>query len=1084
MGNRLRHLLVVGLIASVHPAAEAGKWGFADKPGGGKHDPVIKVFGSIAPNTGALMSMTEKQANDLYTFNSGSGFFDVLTPPPVIPPNGSGANQFIILKFPMKISGKRVQKSLFKNDGLLSGQSFLTSNLQITDETGTHVPGIATIKGRNAQKVKVSNDPNFPFWATGNGKNRLLDKKSFTYIADDGDQDIATTAAFGDSGIQEVRIRLRAIGGVTVNGFWVLKIGDGAGMPADGGGTLLMNPTTATLPVTPPKMSNNGDPIVEAFSKYIVEYTEPIIPESAGFNATMVRDFNATNPVIPLLYNGNTAMVPNPENLQVPYYPNFATTASPNNGASSPFVVPFDARPINPNNFSQMVMDPLIDLPNKIDLTLTGIAFSNNNNFTSLPGNPGIQTAATTFWNARFDDTSAAASSTFRIRGGRAFTNLPVSPQALYYAPLSGTGMGVVNLDGNGFETNDPSTSRLLLLTNSTQVLTCPFGSYLFGCNKNTYGDVTGVNPIGLGGNPAALGGPTPIPGVNEGSTGSTAGGGNPNAIFPQGFETVARNSEGEARILSSPALGSVGDIQIGDYLDKLFFDTLNPNASVALHTSFALGGGVYQGNNISDPPVPNPPPNRLAVGLTPVDMVFNQQRLKQPPFVIENDEVFTFNPLVLCGPGSPCYPAARILLLPNPINPLAGDVFPTFAQNGPAYQSFTPPTFYAARQQIGNYMYVTDRDNGVVQCLNSNNFSVLAQIETPDPEGLGLAPDLKTLYVSNLGDDSVSLIGTDPYSPFFHKEISRVRVGSSPRDVAVQPEGEDVFVCNYGGNSVSIIDPTSQTVRRTLTAGLSRPWEIVLSPRHFFTGWLSANYQGYILNQGTGDIVIYESGPSGVTGVGADEVRWSARLDPGLAEMRHVTWDPATYPGAASFLPGGIFATHRDVDTGLAMVSRVVWTAQQPAVGAFPPVPLPWTVLNAPASVDRIFEIVGSYGGPLVQLSQQLNFGGQDQVPYDAAMIDFQAGAFFANVTPFVRTNLGGLASTPALGNGAGFENSKNPLRFTTAVVPAFSPDRLYVSFPGDNRIEVLDPNVAGLKIGTITGVPVPGRLATYFDQ
>ena len=123
------------------------------------------------------------------------------------------------------------------------------------------------------------------------------------------------------------------------------------------------------------------------------------------------------------------------------------------------------------------------------------------------------------------------------------------------------------------------------------------------------------------------------------------------------------------------------------------------------------------------------------------------------------------------------------------------------------------------------------------------------------------------------------------------------------------------------------------------------------------------------------------------------------------------------------------------------------------------------------------------STAGPLVPLSQQINFSGQDQIPYDAALIDIRAKDFFAQNPTGAQTNLGTLFGPT--GGSTFVYSSKNPLRFIPGgVTNTQSPDRLYVSFPGDNRIEVLDPDASGTKISSILNVPVPGRLAPFFDQ
>ncbi|MBI4881717.1 MAG: YncE family protein [Planctomycetes bacterium] len=1118
MGVRLKHLILSSaLLILCEPLGEAGKYGFADKEGGGKNDPVIEVSASIGPNAGAVFSLTEKEANQLYTYNSTTGNFDLATPIPTIPQLANGANQFIRLEFPMSIAKKKIRQSLAKNTAALSATSFLMPNILIQDETGAHVAGIAVIDGKTVDGTSVKSNPDFPRWDDAQGKNRLIGKDVFTYVSDLGDQDLSSIAAFGGtigtpetSAIKEVRVRLAAVGGVIVNGYWVLKIGDGTGAPVDAG-ALTIASLSAKSPVTPQKYVH-GNLVVDAFSSFVVEYNEPVVPESVGFSAEQVKKFNAGNPLLPMVYNGNSAMVPNPENLQVPFYPNFRITATAN-GVST-FTVPFDVRPVNPNNLSQYVINPLIDMPGKLDMTLKGLAYNTNTGWTSLPpvGTIFIASAATSFYNVAFNDETAAASEAYHLLGSRAFTNVPVAPQALYYGTLTGSGIGAINLDGNGFETNAPDVEKLVILTNYVTDLSDPFGVALLGGNPSRFGDRTGTNVIGIAGNPPEMGGPTPVPGVNEGSWGTLANQGNPYAVYPPGFETVARNSEGDPRLASAPTIGAVGDIQVGDFLDKLFYDTLNGYASIGLHTALSLGGipivGSYPSNNISDPPYPNPPPMRLPVGLPPVDIIFSQQKLKKPAFLIEGDEVFSnlippTNPppapyLMYCA-----HSWSRVLFVPNPYNPLAVDLYPTFSQNGPWYQSFPWPTLplvptacypgipYSARQQIGNFLYVTDRDNGVVHCLNSNNFSVVDTIQTSDPEGLGISPDLKSLWVSNFGADTVSLVGVDPWAPNFHKEVTTIKVGAGPRDVAVQPDGEDIFVSNFLGNSVSIIDPTSQTVRKTLQNAIKKPWQVCLSQRHTSTGWIAAVYFGFIGNQGTGDVLIYESGPTGSTGVGLDDIRWKVELLDPLSDLRHMRYDPLTHPGhptgvfyngyapAVGSLPGGVYVTHRDADTGLAMISRACWTAQLPSAGAFPPTPMPSAVISAPGVFSRKFEVVGSWGGPLVPINQKINYGGQDQVPYGIALNDFNAWNFFSYNASGVKTNVGGWNSPASV--GAGGINSKHPTR---GGGPTWAPDRLYVSFPGDNRIEVLEANLSGVRVNTIEGVPTPGVLASYFDQ
>lgn len=1131
MGTSLRLSLTATLLALAGPdAVAAGKYGFADKPGGGQNDPVIQVSAFIGPGSspgttnGAVVSLTEEQANALYKFDSGQGVFQLSAKTPTIPQTTATENQWIRIKFPMDISSAKIRKTLMKNKAALIGTSFLTPNISITDEGGTHIEGIPVINGRTAQNKKVfgpsagANGEAFPLWLDSKGKNLLVGKKIFTYVAtvrdlDVADQEFISTAAFGGttadpltSTKKEIRIRLQAVGGVEVNGFWVIKIGDNSGDPLTPviPLTISTNAITALDPVTPTEFVNMNQ-VVEPFTKFLVEYSEPIVPSSMGFSAKQVSEFNASNPVFPMFFNGNTGVIPNPDTsaLNIPIYPAFRVTASAGTSGSS-FVVPFNVRPINPNNLAQYIVNPIIDVPGDVDVTLKGLDATTNLQNT---GAGPVPFAASSLYRVQFDQPNGEK--TFHTNLGRAWVNVPVAPQAIYFSPLAGGGIGAINLDGNGFETNDPAVKRLLILTNGTGICAClnnaisgffP-GPSALGCNPPAFGDqgVAG-NSIGIGGNPPGLlGGPTPVPGVNEGSEGSTANGSlGTFGLFPRGFETVCRDSRGNARLQRAPEVGSVGDIQVGDFLDTLFYDRLNPAAQTAVHGSLFLGVPITR-NSISDPPVPNPPPLRLPVGLPPVDIVYDQQKLLKPAFVIIGAEPFpncpgAGNPYCVPNTAMPpippfvpaCPPTTPYLLLPDPFNPVVGDHFPVFAQNGPAYQTHGSINAFAARQQIGNFLYVTDRDENVVKVLNSNTFSVLDKIETPDPEGLGLTSDLRFLYVSNFGNDSVSIIGTNPFAGGFHTELTRIPVGSGPRAVSAQADGEDVFVANYLGNSVSIIDLKSQTVRNTLTDSVKRPWEVITTPRQSLTGWLQGTYNAFIANQGTGEINVYESGPTGT--VGADAIRWKIQASEQFFDMRGMTYDPfAQVPGVYTpgFFPGGVYITHRDLETGLAVVSRGVFTEQKPAAGILPPQPFPGTILNSPGAFERKFAISASWGGPLVPFEQKLNLGGQDQTPYDVALNDFTAKSFYSTVvTEGYQTNIGASLAIPTA--QVSVENGKHPYRVSAGggIIPTYVPDRLYISFPGDSRIVVVDPAFPGVPLNVIENAPVVGSMATYFDQ
>jgi hypothetical protein len=1112
MGNLARiSSLTLGCLALLTASATAQKYGFADTPGGGKDDPIIEISASIGPNVGGVVSLSPDEANALYQFDGTAAALVNSSPPPLIPRDAQGANHFIRMRFPMNLT-KSIVKTIAKNSAALEPTSYLTSRLTITGDNGAPVQGIVVVNGKaiggTLNNQDVSGLPGFPLWLNPKGKNLLVGKKILAFIADEGDRDLSTISAFGPSGgdaevsvLNDIRIRLTEIGGVEVNGFWVLKLDDGMGQLDVGSQPALMVDVVEPLdPVTPEKfVGPNQVQVIEVGSNFMMRFSEPVIPLSVGFSAEFVKDFNAQGPTIPLFFNGNTQVVPNPDltQLGIPIFPTLDVIGSPANSAGS-FKLPYSVRARNPNNLAEYIIQPLLEIPGKVDITLLPKPISANANPTAVGGT--VSSAPTSLYNIAYDDT-ASTGTTFRTNSTRGFVNVPVSPSVVYYAPVSGSGVGLINLDGDGYETNDPATSRILFMSNLAAIASCAswplqafpiVGPTALGCNPNTFGDPTGANPIGIGGNPEGhLGGPTPVPGVNEGSTGTTANagvGGSSSvfAIYSEGFETVAKDSEGNPRLIRSPGIGSVGDIAVGDFLDKLYFDTQN----VFLHNGVAqretITGAQVGSNNISDPPIPNPPPMRFPVGLPPIDIVFNQQKLLKPALLIGTDEVWP-HPQALPFVGMTGADGnTHVSLFPSAVSPYIGDsIHPVLAKranrgvpyNGPAWQTHANSILFTSRQQIGNFLYVTDRDEGVVHVLNSNNFTTIQKISTPDPEGLSVAPDLRRVYVSNFGDDSLSVIDSNPFSPSFNKEINRTKVGTGPLAVSCQPDGEDVLVANFVGNSVSIFDPKTQTIRKSLDAGLSKPFDVLATARNTLSGFGAGVYFAYIGNQGNGTIGIYESGPSDI---GLDAIRWAVDFVTPFAQMRGMGFDHGS-PLPQAPIPGGIFLAHRDAQTGLPMVSRITNTEQKPQAGVLPPIPPPGTVLATPGFLKRTFAVIGSWGGPLQPL-QQLNFNGQDLTPTDVVTADINATGYHSLDSPNLETNFGAFGAVPAA--FAGSINSKHPYRISQgAVFATLNPDRGYVSFAGDNRVEVFDPNAPGVIVNRIQGVPLPGKLTTYFD-
>lgn len=611
----------------------------------------------------------------------------------------------------------------------------------------------------------------------------------------------------------------------------------------------------------------------------------------------------------------------------------------------------------------------------------------------------------------------------------------------------------------------------------------------------------------------------TPFPGVNEGSSGR---------------ETMVRDSKGSQLLTKSQPIGRVTDVIFGAFLDTVYYDADNPyngGKNPVNHRTFNEPQGTAGLSNlISDPPTPNPPPLRFPLGLPHTSVQFDQSDLTKAPILIEGTEVFSPDTFMRYETGDPnqtatAVPNGYVYLNPTsnasnvsstidvPHLPAAGFVSPfpgqaggtlRYINTGPVPKTSTvgavllttiaqggafadpggiTPAYYQSRQQIGNFLFVTDGFNKKLHAINSNNMRVIQSLSLPDPYGLGITPDLDLLFVSNEGDDSVSVVDVDPLKPTFMTEITRIKVGAGPRAVAVGPDVEDVFVLNRLANSISIIDLGTLSVRKTITqSGINRPNDIAIGMREFGAGpaFQSGTYHGYISNGGSNSVLVYESGPSGQAGIGFDNVLGEVKAgqppdqaDPDLVEMvdpRGLCYDPnAPLDGQNHTV--GCYVAHTHPITGEAMISRVAYTADSaPGQQVFN------TVAAAPGFSEKVFKVTSQFHSGL--------FG----TAYDVALPDINRKRIEKNsfATYYNLYNAGGLKVSSLFGVDLP-RNVKYPLasNLLPASVngPRWEPDRVYLAVEG-GRIAVFDLQIPSKPDKVIKTAAEATLLMSYFGQ
>jgi YVTN family beta-propeller protein len=87
---------------------------------------------------------------------------------------------------------------------------------------------------------------------------------------------------------------------------------------------------------------------------------------------------------------------------------------------------------------------------------------------------------------------------------------------------------------------------------------------------------------------------------------------------------------------------------------------------------------------------------------------------------------------------------------------------------------------------------------------------------------------DLRTLFTSNIGSNSVSAIAQDPGGSWTQ---SVVPVGKGPEGIDISPDGREVWSAHSQDGGVSIIDVATKKVTHTIDLGTKRSNRIKLTP-------------------------------------------------------------------------------------------------------------------------------------------------------------------------------------------------------------------------------------------------------------
>jgi YVTN family beta-propeller protein len=132
------------------------------------------------------------------------------------------------------------------------------------------------------------------------------------------------------------------------------------------------------------------------------------------------------------------------------------------------------------------------------------------------------------------------------------------------------------------------------------------------------------------------------------------------------------------------------------------------------------------------------------------------------------------------------------------------------------------------------------------VSVIDAVNNVLITNVMTMDrPIHVAITPNDAEVYVANYFGSTVSVIDGTSNALL----VPMIGVGLNPQFIAISPDGSNAYVCNYDDASVSVINTTSHLVTHTLMLPpFSNPYWISITPD---------GSKGYVVNQGDNSVSV-----------------------------------------------------------------------------------------------------------------------------------------------------------------------------------------------------------------------------------
>ena len=188
-------------------------------------------------------------------------------------------------------------------------------------------------------------------------------------------------------------------------------------------------------------------------------------------------------------------------------------------------------------------------------------------------------------------------------------------------------------------------------------------------------------------------------------------------------------------------------------------------------------------------------------------------------------------------------------------------------------------------------------------------------------PGGVAVDPAAGTVYVTNSGGDTVSVIDAATGT------VTPILVGTRPVGVAVDPAAGTVYVANSGNGTVSVIDAATSSVTATTSVG-GDPWGVAVDPAAGTVYVTNDSYPAnnvWVIDAEIWDVTATITVGTAPYGVAIDPAAGTAYVTNNLSQTVSVISGLPTAPALAA--PSGLAAAVAGPVSGPPSGVMLTWT-------------------------------------------------------------------------------------------------------------------------------------------------------------